>query len=281
MPGLLSFHAHPDDEVISTGGILARYSALGEDVAVVTATDGVEGEVHNYEDIDDVKSRLAEVRAEELAKAMAILGVGHHEFLGFRDSGMMGTEANDHPEAFWNADFMEASKRLVSVLRRLRPEVMVIYDPFGGYGHPDHIQVHRVGMAAYFGCADLGRFPLAGGEDAWQPSKLYWTAWPRSRMIKLAEVGVQVGMMDEAEAEEWRASGTPDEDVTARIDVRRYFDRKLEALTAHKSQIPDDWFLLKLPQEIQPEVMGHEYFVRISTRVEAPVHEDDLFTGLR
>lgn len=281
MSGLLTFHAHPDDEVISTGGTLAHYSALGEQVAVVTATDGVEGEVHNYEDVEDVKSRLAEVRAEELAKAMAILGVPHFEFLGYRDSGMMGDPANQHQAAFWNSDFMEATARLVTVLRRLRPEVMVIYDPFGGYGHPDHIQVHRVGLAAYYGCTDLGRFPLAEGEEDWAPLKLYWTAWPRSRMVRLADLGVEIGMMDEAEANEWRASGTPDEDVTTTMNVEPHLDRKIEALTAHRTQIPDDWFLLRIPAENRPEVLGREYFVRVSSRVEVPSREDDLFIGLR
>jgi len=170
MSGLLAFHAHPDDEVIGTGGTLHRYATAGLDVAVVTATDGAEGEIHNYDDPDAIRPRLAEVRASEMAAAMKILGVGHHEFLGYRDSGMMGTEANNHPDSFWQADFMEATGRLLSVMRRLRPDVMVIYDPFGGYGHPDHINVHRVGLAAYAGALDLARFPLADGEEPWQPA---------------------------------------------------------------------------------------------------------------
>ena len=124
MPGLLAFHAHPDDEVISTGGVLAKYSDAGEQVAVVTATDGAEGEVHNYDDPDQIRPRLAEVRIEETAKAMAILGVPNHRFLGFRDSGMMGSEANSRPECFWQADFMDAAARLVRLIRR-RPE----FDP--------------------------------------------------------------------------------------------------------------------------------------------------------
>jgi LmbE family N-acetylglucosaminyl deacetylase len=169
MPGLLAFHAHPDDEVIATGGTLARYAESGEQVVVVTATDGAEGEIHNYENPDTLIPKLAEMRAEEVAAALSILGVKHHEFLGYRDSGMMGTEPNENPNAFWQADLNEATGRLVALIRRYQPEVMVIYDPFGGYGHPDHIQVHRIGVAAFFGSRDLGWYPLGEGEEYWAP----------------------------------------------------------------------------------------------------------------
>ena len=186
MSGLLAFHAHPDDEVSSTGSTLARYADQGEQVVVVTATDGVEGEIHNYDDIDAIRPRLAEVRAEEIAAALEVLGVKLHEFLGYRDSGMMGTEANGHPESFWQADLFAATARLVRLIRRHQPEVMVIYDPFGGYGHPDHIQVHRVGLAAFVECRPTlavsrprtasrrGPFPSSIGRPSpgagWRPS---------------------------------------------------------------------------------------------------------------
>ena len=180
MPGLLAFHAHPDDEATSTGGVLARYSEAGEHVVVVTATDGVEGEIHNYDNPDEIRPRLAEVRSQEMAESVSILGISQHHFLGYRDSGMMGSDPNEHPDCFWQADFTEATARLIRLIRRHRPEVMTIYDPFGGYGHPDHIQVHRIGMAAYFGAEDTRRFPLAEGEEAWRPDKLYMSTWPRS-----------------------------------------------------------------------------------------------------
>ena len=119
MPGLLAFHAHPDDEVTSTGGTLAKYAAAGEQVVVVTATDGAEGEVHNYPNPDEIKDRLAEVRAGEIVAALDILGVEHHEFLGYRDSGMMGEPTNQHPDCFWAADFDEAVGRMVKLIRHL------------------------------------------------------------------------------------------------------------------------------------------------------------------
>jgi N-acetyl-1-D-myo-inositol-2-amino-2-deoxy-alpha-D-glucopyranoside deacetylase len=277
----MAFHAHPDDEVISTGGTLSRYAEAGEQVVVVTATDGAEGEIHNYEHPDVIRPRLAEVRAGEVRSALDILGVEHHEFLGYRDSGMMGTDANRHPHAFWQADFMEATGRLVRLIRCYRPEVMVVYDPFGGYGHPDHINVHRIGIAAYVGTSDLSRFPLEDGEETWEPSKLYWTAWPRSRVVRFAELRHAMGMIDDEELDRARSAGVPDADVTAWIDVTDRVDRKERALRAHRSQIPEDWFLISVPEETRPEVLGKEAFVRVFSRVGAPDREDDLFAGLR
>lgn len=281
MPGLLAFHAHPDDEVTSTGGVLAKYAERGEQVVVVTATDGAEGEIHNYENPDDLRPRLVEMRAEEIAKALAILGVPNHHFLGFRDSGMMGTEPNQHPDSFWQADFVEATGRLVHLLRRYAPEVLTIYDPFGGYGHPDHIQVHRVGMAAFFGTDDTVRFPLEEGEEPCLVTKLYMSTWPRSRATALTAARLEAGLISEEEAERSAGWGTPDEDITAMVDVTRWVDLKVEALRAHRTQIPEDWFMLQVPEKDLPNAIGTEAFQRLYSRVHVPFREDDLFTGIR
>lgn len=281
MAGLMAFHAHPDDEVTSTGGTLARYTAQGEDVVVVTATDGAEGEVHNYEDPDDVKARLVEVRREELASALEILGVKRHEFLGYRDSGMMGEPSNDHPDSFWRADLMEATARLIRLIRIHQPEVVTIYDPFGGYGHPDHINVHRIGMAAWHGVRDLGRFPVEDGLEEWVPSKLYWTVFPRSRYLRFARHRLEMGEITEEQYEQAKDSGLPDEEVTTWIDVRESFEVKADAWRAHRSQIPDDWFFFSLPEPSRLEAMSHETFLRVFSRVDTPAEETDLFAGLR
>ena len=281
MPGLLAFHAHPDDEVTSTGGVLARYSNLGEQVVVVTATDGAEGEIHNYDNPDELQPHLVEMRMEELAKSLAILGVPHHQYLDFRDSGMMGTEANQHPESFWQADFMDATARLVHLVRRYTPEVLTIYDPFGGYGHPDHIQVHRVGMAAYFGADDVWRFPLEDGEEPWKVAKLYMSTWPRSRVVTMIAARLEEGRITKEEAEKSSGWGTPDEDITALVDVTDWVDLKVEALRAHRSQIPEDWFMLQVRARDRPKTMGMEAFQRLYSRVDVPFREDDLFTGIR
>jgi len=281
MPGLLAFHAHPDDETTSTGGTLAKYAAAGEHVVVATATDGAEGEIHNYDDPETLINRLPEIRREELAAALKILGVDHHTFLGYRDSGMMGTEANADDRCFWQADFMEATGKLISLIRHHKPEVLVVYDPFGGYGHPDHIQVHRVGVAAYWGAGDVGRFPLADGEEFWQPAKLYWSAWPRSRMRAFADLRLAAELISEEDALRMRESGTPDEAITTWIDVRSHLEQKNEAWKAHRTQIPEDWFFFQVPEEMRPRVFGDETFVRIFGPTNSNPTETDLFSGLR
>jgi len=281
MPGLMAFHAHPDDEVTSTGGVLAKYADAGERVVVVTGTDGAEGEVHNYENPDELRPQLPEIRAEEIAKALAILGVHDHEFLGYRDSGMMGTDANNDARCLWQADFMEATERLVRLIRLYTPEVVIIYDPYGGYGHPDHIQVHRIGLAAFWSAADESRFPFEDGEMAWRPQKLYWSAWPRSRVQAFAQRRLDRGLIDRAEYERMQRGGQPDEELTAVIDIERYIERKFEAWRAHRTQIPSDWWMYTVPEEDWPAVFGRETFQRVLSRVEVPYYETDLFTGLR
>ncbi len=281
MPGLLAFHAHPDDETTSTGGTLAKYSEAGEHVVVVTATDGAEGEIHNYDEPDSLRDRLAEMRADELADALAILGVRHHEFLGYRDSGMMGTDANHDDRSFWRADFIEATGRLVGTIRRHRPEVMIIYDPFGGYGHPDHIQVHRIGLAAYWLSADLGRFPLEDGDEPWQPHKLYWSAWPRSRVQAFADFRLEAGHIDEEEAARLRQGGIPDDRISTLIDVSGYFDKKEDAWRAHRTQIPADWFFFQVDGPDRARLFGNEAFVRVFGPTDGAEPESDLFSGLR
>lgn len=278
MPGLLAFHAHPDDEVIQTGGVLARASADGRPTMVLTATDGAEGEIHNYDDPESVKPRLAEVRAEEVAEAMSILGVAEQHFLGYRDSGMMGEDSNLHPDSFWQADFDEAVGRVISHIRRFRPEVMTIYDPYGGYGHPDHIQVHRVGLAAVWASTDLTRYPLGEGEEPWMVPKVFWSSWPRSRRRRFAEIRLAAGEITQEDYDLQAVSGTPDELLTE-VDTSSWVDVKLKALRAHRSQIPDDWFMLRIDEDMRQEVVGREWFYRAHSAVDVP-DDGDLFAGL-
>lgn len=278
MPGLLAFHAHPDDEVISTGGVLARTAASGLPAMVLTATDGAEGEIHNYDDPESIRPRLAEVRAGEVAAALEFLGVGEHAFLGYRDSGMMGESSNLHPDCFWQADFDEAVGRVITHIRRFRPDVMTIYDPYGGYGHPDHIQVHRVGLAAVWAAPDLQRYPLGEGEEAWLVPKVYWSAWPRSRRRSFAEFRLRAGEITQEEYEIAARSGTPDEMLTA-VEVVAWMEVKLAALRAHRSQIPEDWFLLQVPPEHRSDIIGREFFFRVYSAVDV-ADDGDLFAGL-
>jgi N-acetyl-1-D-myo-inositol-2-amino-2-deoxy-alpha-D-glucopyranoside deacetylase len=260
------------------GGTMAKYAAAGIPVVVVTATDGALGEVHNYDDPEPIKERLGEVRAEEIRAALDILGVKDHEFLGYRDSGMIGWETNHHPNCFWKADPQEAARRLVALIRKYRPEVMTIYDPYGGYGHPDHINVHRIGIDAYYASDDEMRFPPSEGEEAWRPAKLYMNARPRKRMAAWAEMRLSEGSIDAETAERMRQSGVPDELVTCLVDVRDYVETKLDALRAHRTQIPPDWPMLTVPEHRKDEVLGTEAFVRVFGMTDAK--ETDLFDGI-
>ena len=281
MPGLLAFHAHPDDESLSMGGTLARYAAAGEQVVVVTATRGEVGEIYNHDAPEALRETLGEVREGELRAACAILGVGAVELLGYRDSGMEGTSDNGHPDAFCRADFLEAVGRLVRFIRRYRPEVVTAYDPFGGYGHPDHIQVHRVGTAAYFGAADVGRFPPEDGEEPWQPAKLYWVTWPRERTRLRQRAMAAAGDIPQEEAEREPGTGMPDQHITTYLDVAPWFDRKWAAVLAHRTQMAEGSWFMTLPDEVRRRGFGREAFILAASRVDTPAAEPDLFAGLR
>jgi len=263
------------------GGALARAAAAGEHVVVVTATNGDVGEIHNHGDDHDLRGRLGEIRLGELQEACRILGVSEVELLGYRDSGMIGTADNQHPDCFWQADFMEAVGRLVGIIRKHRPEVVTCYDPYGGYGHPDHIQVHRVGTAAFFGAADVGRFPPADGEEAWQPSKLYWSTWPRERSRRARQLMADLGQMDAEEAAREPEHGTRDEDITTWLDVSEHFDRKWQAVLSHHTQIAEDSWFRTIPDDVRRAAFGTETFQQVFSRVEAPAAAPDLFAGLR
>lgn len=281
-PSLLCVHAHADDESIATGGVLARAAEEGSRTAVVTATGGELGEiVGEAMDPEEVRPRLAEVRRAELAAALDILAAGAPRFLGYRDSGMMGTAGNDDPRSFWNAPFDEAVGRLVAEIRAFRPDVLVTYDAFGGYGHPDHVQAHRVSLVAAEACAAAGLYPDAGG--AWRIAKVYLGTIPRSVAAflnaELPRRGLASPFGEETDPARL-TMGTPDEQVTTIVDVGPWLDRKWSALRAHVSQIGPESFFLNIPEELRARVFGQEWFVRHRSTVATPAAEDDLFAGL-
>jgi N-acetyl-1-D-myo-inositol-2-amino-2-deoxy-alpha-D-glucopyranoside deacetylase len=294
---LLLVHAHPDDESIATGATMAKYAAEGAGVTLVTCTGGERGEIlvpeltHLAHDQED---KLAEHRRGELADAMKALGVTDHRFLGgfgrYSDSGMVWHEdghaiaGDDRPDnAFWDADLAEAATLLVEVIREMRPQVMVTYDEFGHYGHPDHIQAHRVATYA----ADLAAVPTyrrdLGGP--WEIAKIYWTSmsesrWRRSlRAIREAGDTTSFQGMD---PEGPLPMATPDEDLAAEIDAAAYADQKVAALQAHRTQIEVDGPFFALSNHMGNEVLGVESY-RIAKGTPAPGPnglETDLFAGL-
>jgi N-acetyl-1-D-myo-inositol-2-amino-2-deoxy-alpha-D-glucopyranoside deacetylase len=278
-------HAHPDDEVIGTGGVLARYSDEGIRTVLVTATLGEEGEIVDPElNTPEIKARLSAVRREELQRAIAILGVTDLEILGYRDSGMVGTESNEHPDSFNKADLDEATGQLVQLVRAYRPQVLVSYNEYGGYGHPDHIAAHKITVAAFAAAGDGARYPQAG--VPWAPAKLYYTNSPRRQLqsawAQMKERGLKTPL-DNPDFDISRFT-VPDDQITTVIEIGGYLQHKLDALREHRTQIAVDGVFLAIPEDIRQQVFGKEYFTRVATHV--PVqpqgeYEDDLFAGLR
>ena len=276
-------HAHPDDEAIGTGATMAHYAAAGAHVTLVTCTLGEEGEIHVPE-----LSKLAAAEADqlggyriaELNAACAALGVTDHRFLGgagrYRDSGMMGLETNNHPRAFWQADLSEAARQCLEIMREVRPQVLITYDENGFYGHPDHIQAHRVTMRAV---------ELAATEDI-APAKVYWTAVPRSVLeAGMREFGESAdNPFDGVTNIEDLPFGSPDEEIAARIDGHDHAEAKMDAIGAHATQIPSDSWLLTVAGNFGAEFMGVEYY-RLAVGERGPGTgrfgwESDLFAGL-
>lgn len=263
---ILFVHAHPDDESINNAATMAKYAAAGARVTLVTCTAGEEGEVV-VEDLRhlaaDRENRLGEHRQVELAEAMAALGVTDHRFLGgfgrFRDSGMMGTPENARPECFWRTDLLEAARALVEVIREVRPQVLVTYDDFGGYGHPDHIQAHRVAMYA----AQLAAAPSFQPQlPAWSISKIYWNAMPRGRMrtqmSMLQAQGIDTGF--DLETIDSLPFLCDDELVTTEIDGSEFADHKWAALAAHRSQLDVNDGYFRTLREMGSTAMATEFY---------------------
>jgi len=288
---LLLVHAHPDDETIGTGATMAKHAAAGDLVTLVTCTLGEEGEIlvpeleHLASDRED---GLGQHRVGELAAAMEALRVTDHRFLGgpgrWRDSGMMGTPENDWPDAFWQADLDEATRALVAVVREVRPQVVVTYDEKGGYGHPDHIQAHRVTVAAFDAAADPAYAPELG--ECWQVAKLYWTAIPKSVLqsgIDLLKESGQDNFFGADSADDL-PFGNPDEEVTTEVDARDELEAKVAAMRAHRSQISVDGPFFALSNNVGQRAFGLEHFV-LARGERGPAtgplgREDALFGGL-
>jgi N-acetyl-1-D-myo-inositol-2-amino-2-deoxy-alpha-D-glucopyranoside deacetylase len=293
---LLLVHAHPDDESIGTGATMAKYAAEGAHVTLVTCTLGELGEIIPPELAHlaaDSGGGLGEYRIGELTAACAALGVTDHRFLGdagrWRDSGMMGEPTNDDPRCFWRADVDEAAGELLRIIEEVRPQVIVTYDDRGFYGHPDHIQAHRVAWRA---------FELADG----LVSKFYATAAPRSMLaeaIRLAKDEAELEGEDaardrpggvafaEVDSPDDLPFGVPDEVVTTEIDARDYLDAKLAALRAHATQISVDSPFFALSDNLGQRAFGTEYYTLLAGRLVRPAagpdgqaRESDLFAGI-
>lgn len=259
MATLVTFHAHPDDEAIMTGGVMRKAADEGHRVVLVVATRGEKGEIP--EGLLDDGEQLADRRVQETQAAAEVLGVSRVEFLGYQDSGMMGDPSNDGPETFWSAPVEEAAKRLAAILIEESADVLTVYDDFGVYGHPDHIQVHRVGMRA----AELAGTP-----------RVYQGSTNRDQIRRAAEAARAAGEEGGPDAD--MIIGKPEAELTAEVDVTAYLKVKRAAMRAHRSQISEESFFLALPDDKFGEAFGTEWFIREG---QGPgVTETDLMKGL-
>ena len=282
---LLLVHAHPDDESIGTGATMAKYVADGAQVTLVTCTLGEEGEIlvpALAQLAADQADQLGGWRIHELDEACAALGVDDHRFLGgagcYRDSGMMGTAANSHPRCFWQADVDEAASHLVEVIRQVRPQVVVSYDDFGGYGHPDHIQTHRVTVRAVEQTRDI-------------VAKFYESAIPHSLLQATIDAFARAGLADSddnlfrgVQKADEIPFAKPDDVITTEVDACDYLDSKLAAMRAHATQILVDGPFFALSNLVGRHAFGREHFV-LAAGARGPGSgehgwETDLFAGL-
>jgi N-acetyl-1-D-myo-inositol-2-amino-2-deoxy-alpha-D-glucopyranoside deacetylase len=273
---ILLVHAHPDDETINNGATMALYAARGAQVTLVTCTRGEEGEVlvpelsHLASSHNDLLGAHREI---ELKNAMRALGVVDHRFLGkFRDSGMMGTEPNNRPDVFWQADLDTAAKLLVEIIEEIKPHILITYDEIGGYGHPDHIKAHLVAMRA----SEL---------STWQIQKIYWNTTPKSviaaGMEAMKDVGTDFFGTDDINEIPFAKD---DSFVTTLIDGNDFVDAKMEAMKAHSTQIALDGPFFALSNNLGLQVWGHEYYTLVRGEKAPPFdsegRESDLTSGI-
>jgi mycothiol S-conjugate amidase len=279
---LLALHAHPDDESSKGAGTLARYSAEGARVALVCFTGGEAGDILNPKmDRPGVKERIAEYRRAELETAGDILGVDQIYWLGYRDSGMPGAADNSHPAALCNADIDEVTERVVRIIRRERPQVILGYDESKGYEHPDHVRVHEVGLRAFEAAGDPRRHPGAG--EPWRPAKLYYFAtFTKRRALALHEAALAAGVESPfaERLERWEEGGFVEPEVTTRIDVADYMHLRSKALIAHATQIDPESHWFAIPDEMQRQIYPWEDYTLAVSRVETAIPETDLFSGV-
>lgn len=279
---LMAVHAHPDDESSKGAATCARYAAEGVEVLIVTCTGGERGGVLNPQFPGPAPDGLAEtaaLRSREMAAAAAALGV-RQRWLGFVDSGLPEDGAPVPEGSFATVPLAQASAALVEVIREFRPHVMTTYDPTGGYPHPDHIQNHKVSVAAYRAAGDPTQLPQAG--EPWEVSKLYYdVTFSENRIRALDGAMTEAGLVSPYSG--WIARHRdfgPRPSVTTHIACARYFGARDAALRAHASQVDPDGFFFAVPRDLETRVWPHEEFQLADAKVPTSVPEDDLFAGI-
>jgi LmbE family N-acetylglucosaminyl deacetylase len=275
---LLGMFAHPDDEILGPGGTLAYYAARGVHVEILCATRGEAGEI--ADPALATPETLASVREAELRCAVQTLSVRHVTFLDYRDSGMAGTPENNHPHAFVNAPAGAVVPQLVRLIRRLRPQVMITFEPYGGYGHPDHIAINRHTHSALLEAADADYHPELG--PPWQTARLFYEFLPFSLFVemkrRMADRQMDVSAFDRLDA--LRRHGWPDDQVHCMMDVSSTVDAKWAAFECHRTQLGSHNLFRQLPEVEMKELLSREYFPLAYPPPEPGFNLPDLFAGL-
>ena len=276
---IMTVHAHPDDESSKGPSTIARYAAEDVHTVLVCCTGGEEGEIHNPA-VELAKGEtLKERRAAELAAAAAVIGYDEVVMLGYRDSGMPESEANAHPEAFWNAEIDEAVGRLVAEIRRTRPQILISYlDEQHEYPHPDHLRAHDIALAAFEASGDPDQFVDAG--EPYEVAKLYYTVWPAERMAAMHAAYGELGLESPYD-ERWLTRIAKVEPATTTIDVVGLVHIRDDALVCHATQIdPTSPFWFGLPEEVRHALHPYEHFMLARSRVGIEDGETDLFARI-
>lgn len=272
---IVALHAHPDDESSKGAGTIARYSDMGVRCVLVTATGGEAGDILNAAaDTPEIRADLAAVRRSELHHAAAIIGYDDVIMLGYRDSGMPGSDENGHADAFVNAPFDEILGRLVAIVRSEQPEVIIGYDDHEWYPHPDHLRIHDLSEAVFVAAADPDRFPDAG--EPWAARRLYAPAFSLKRIRTLGGAMADRGL--DSPFDRWLAGIDPEavDPPLTHVDVGRYLERARSALRAHHTQIDPDGPWFQIPANVIVEVYPYEDFELMASRDDAPAEGAEL-----
>jgi mycothiol S-conjugate amidase len=277
---LLAVLAHPDDESFGPGGTLAKYTAEGVAVHIAIATDGAVGSV--VAEYENDREQLVSIRAEELARAVNILGVTLHK-LDYRDSGYLNDPANDHPDAFIKASEYDATGKVVKLIREIRPQVVLTHDEMGGYLHPDHIQCWKITSSAFYAAGDPGQYPELGLEP-YQPERLYYTA-VSNRWVKFFTFLLKLRRRDPTkfgrnQDVDLTKLGVDPSKITTVIDYRPYWDVKMAAMAEHASQGGGRGGPRMLPVWIQKQFLSKDTFIRAYPEASNGLREEDMFAGI-
>ena len=276
---MLAVYAHPDDEQ-GISGMFAKYARQGVNTGIICATRGEVGEI--APDTNATPETLGQVREGEMRCAAAKIGVRHLYMLDYRDSGMVGTPENADARCLHQANVLTVAEQVTRIVRERKPQAMITFDAWGGYGHPDHIQVHKAALMAFWMAADARCFPeqIANGLEPWAPSKLYFNVWPRSRFHSFVEHLKAQGEELPDWLEGFAQRALPEEVVTTRIDVHEFVDLKIESLLCHATQLGPNTMFRRIPEHLWRDMLKSETLMLAESRTGRMSGETDVFEGI-